>query len=165
MGYYIHQVDAYIDVRQPQADEVRRLHTAHVTKDGHRDAHFDIEEDGYGKRDITGLNFLGQKSGHGEEEELRAIAPAMPDGNYVEFQGEDGERWRWAFHKGKLVELTSKLEWAELPTALETGPGIQGEVVEPRRRVAVVVFDTRDSDDLDGEAVLDALARVQRGEN
>ena len=164
MGYHIHQVDACIDVRQPQADEVRRLHTAHVSKRGYRDAFFEIEEDGNGG--IIGLCFTGEKYGHGEEEEeLRAIAPAMPDGDYVEFQGEEGERWRWAFYKGKLVELSSKLVWEELPNAAETGPGIQGEVIVPRRRQVVQVVLDREDDDLDKESVLDALARVQRGEN
>jgi hypothetical protein len=66
-----------------------------------------FDEDG----NITRLDFDGQKMGD-DEILLKAIAPHVESG-MLEFQGEEGERWRWVFKDGKLREQNSEFRWSE----------------------------------------------------
>lgn len=46
--------------------------------------------------DHTSITFTGEKSGD-ESVLFPAIAKYVTAGSYIEFQGEDGARWRWVF--------------------------------------------------------------------
>ena len=54
--------------------------------------------------------FSGEKYGD-EDIIFDALAKVMPDGSYIEMQGEGGELWRWYFEKGKLIEKNAKIIW------------------------------------------------------
>lgn len=45
---------------------------------------------------VTGISFDGEKIGD-EDHLFRAIAPFVTPGSWLEFQGEDGSRWRVTF--------------------------------------------------------------------
>ena len=62
------------------------------------------------KGEIVSLEFDGEKSGD-EEALFRAIAPFVESGSFIEKRGEDGERWRWRFHKGDLYEIYPEIVW------------------------------------------------------
>jgi hypothetical protein len=62
-----------------------------------------LERDSEGN--IFVLSFEGEKLGD-DPILLSAIAPYVEDGGELEMQGEDGDRWKWVFHKGKLRELS-----------------------------------------------------------
>ena len=53
------------------------------------------------KGNINYLHFMGEKYGE-DPMLLKAIAPFMEDGAFIEMQGEDGERWMWKFSGGRL---------------------------------------------------------------
>lgn len=65
----------------------------------------DTEDNG----DVTIL-YYDSKIG-GEEHFLRAIAPYVADGSYIEWRGEDGSMWRQEFTNGKMVELSGDVIW------------------------------------------------------
>lgn len=50
-----------------------------------------------------GIYFEWEKLGH-EKTMFTAIAPFVEDGSFIEVLGEDGERWKWCFENGNLVE-------------------------------------------------------------
>ena len=62
--------------------------------------------------DVTSIYFDGEKLGD-DEHLLRAIAPFVRDGSWIEIEGED-ERWRWCFHGGELHTITPTVIWPEV---------------------------------------------------
>jgi hypothetical protein len=42
---------------------------------------------------------------------LNAVAPFVDSGDYLEFHGEDGNMWRFAFLDGKLNSYEAHIEW------------------------------------------------------
>lgn len=53
--------------------------------------------------------FVGEKLGE-DIEIFNVISPFIDDG-YIEMYGEDGDRWRWIFKKGKVETRYPKVEW------------------------------------------------------
>ncbi len=48
-----------------------------------------------------------------EEEFLfwQTVAPVVEGGSFVEFEGEDGQLWRWDFRRGELNESEGHIAW------------------------------------------------------
>ncbi len=42
-----------------------------------------------------------------------AVAPCVESGSYIQFCGEDGEKWRYAFRDGKWKEIRPVLTWPD----------------------------------------------------
>ena len=75
---------------------------------------------------VTGIGTLGSHAPH-DYKLHNIIAPYVEDGSFIEILGEDGARWRWAFHNGKCIELTPIGFWPDArsiysPTELEELP-------------------------------------------
>lgn len=54
--------------------------------------------------------FIGEKLGGYEESLFKCIAPYVNDG-YLEYLGEDGEKWRYVFKGGECKEVFPKVVW------------------------------------------------------
>ena len=54
--------------------------------------------------------FSGEKLGGYELELFQCIAPYVDDG-YLEYIGEDGEKWRYIFKNGECKEVYPKIVW------------------------------------------------------
>lgn len=62
---------------------------------------------------IVSIFFEGDKMGD-DEVLLRAIAPYVEDGSYIEMRGEDSSTytmWRWCFDGRKMVEKHATIVW------------------------------------------------------
>jgi hypothetical protein len=59
---------------------------------------------------ISGIEFIGEKDG---DDDLiwDTIAPFVTSGSFLEFLGEDGDRWRVIFTNGMWKELKAKVSW------------------------------------------------------
>jgi hypothetical protein len=59
---------------------------------------------------ISGIAFTGEKAG---DDNLiwDTIAPFVTSGSFLEFLGEDGDRWRVIFVNGTWKELQAKVSW------------------------------------------------------
>lgn len=55
-------------------------------------------------------SFRSEKLGD-DEILFRAIAPFVNDGAIIEFDGEDGSRWRYVFENGEIKEQEAKISW------------------------------------------------------
>lgn len=78
---------------------------------------------------ITALMFEGEKLGS-DFEIFKILAPFVTADSFLEFRGEDGDHWRWAFDGRQCHEIRPQLLWP----SLVTGPVVEGsaqEVVEP----------------------------------
>ena len=64
------------------------------------DEGWDNERDKEGNVVING--FGSDKIGPETEEMWEIMAEYIQDGGYAYMQGEDGDRWRWVFHKGEF---------------------------------------------------------------
>ena len=53
---------------------------------------------------VIDLKFIAEKKYCGEEEDLKAIAPFVKDGSWIEMQDEDDVKFRWIFDNGVLRE-------------------------------------------------------------
>lgn len=54
--------------------------------------------------------FLGEKAG--DDEQLFArIAPFVKSGSFIEYHGEEGEKWRYVFTDGAFTEQHGKTIW------------------------------------------------------
>ncbi len=56
------------------------------------------------------LEFCGEKFGGYEESLFKCIASYVNDG-YLEYLGEDGDRWRYVFKDGDCKEVSPELVW------------------------------------------------------
>lgn len=56
------------------------------------------------------IEFWGEKFGGYEESLFKTIAPYVNNG-YIEYIGEDGEKWRYIFKDGVCKEIYPKLVW------------------------------------------------------
>lgn len=54
--------------------------------------------------DIVDIEFLGENIGHCHFM-FQAIAPFVEEGSYLQFEGEDGERWGYHFTQGSLTRF------------------------------------------------------------
>ena len=54
--------------------------------------------------------FTGAKLGGYEEQLFKCIAPYVNDG-YLEYWGEDGDKWRYVFKNGECKEVYPKIIW------------------------------------------------------
>lgn len=69
---------------------------------------FDIyEDDGYVA--IEGYNGKAYQ----EDLFLAVVAPFVMDGSFIEWVGEEGERWRHSVHEGRLVTQAGTVVWSE----------------------------------------------------
>jgi hypothetical protein len=62
--------------------------------------------------DINMISFEGEKLGD-DTVLFGAIAPFVESGSFIEMEGEDGSRWRWAFKDGKMKEKSGKVVYDE----------------------------------------------------
>ena len=63
-------------------------------------------------QDRYGIDFFGEKYDGCEEQFFKAIAPHINDG-YLEYIGEDGDKWRYIFKNGECKEVYPKIIWEE----------------------------------------------------
>lgn len=63
-------------------------------------------------QDRYGIDFFGEKYDGCEEQFFKAIAPHINDG-YLEYIGEDGDKWRYIFKNGECKEVYPKVVWEE----------------------------------------------------
>lgn len=56
------------------------------------------------------LSFYNSKIGD-EEHFLRAVAPFVRHGSFIEWRGEDGSMWRYAFAFGKMLVQNATIVW------------------------------------------------------
>lgn len=56
------------------------------------------------------IKFYGEKFGGYEKSLFECIAPYVNDG-YLEYLGEDGDRWRYVFKDGDCEEVSPELVW------------------------------------------------------
>ena len=57
------------------------------------------------------LGFYDDKTGD-EGVFFEYLAPFVRSGSYIEWRGEDGEKWRWLFEDGKVISQEAKIVWA-----------------------------------------------------
>ena len=88
--------------------EDRTLDAATTIEDVLNEFRYEPEVDEHG--DITYLRFTGEKIGD-EDQFFTVIAPAVEDG-YLEFVGEDHERWRFVFKGGVMHTLEPTTTWS-----------------------------------------------------
>lgn len=62
--------------------------------------------------DVSDLRFYGEKLGD-DYLLMKAIAPFVRKGGYIEMHGEDGERWRWVFDGKQCYEKAAKISWED----------------------------------------------------
>ena len=62
--------------------------------------------------DIDSILFMGKKLGD-DAILFEAIAPFVRSLSFIEMQGEDGDRWRWAFYEGVMHEQQATITWEE----------------------------------------------------
>ena len=123
MGYHARVRESELRVRVEDFDEAMRLlWAASELPEDDNPRTFDDA------LDCAGWQLLGhgpqiQLSGYmeverytdkyGEDELLfwQTVAPIVDGGSFVEFEGEDGELWRWDFRRGKLIESTGYIAW------------------------------------------------------
>lgn len=68
---------------------------------------FECSVDEFGNLWLDGYD---QKAGD-EDKFLTAIAPFVPDGCTMTWQGEEGELWRLVFHAGTISTQAAKIVW------------------------------------------------------
>lgn len=64
-------------------------------------------------RDVSDIHFNGEKLGD-EDDLFAAIAPFVREGSYIEMVGDEGYRWRWFFHNGKVFNQPAKFVYDEV---------------------------------------------------
>jgi hypothetical protein len=58
------------------------------------------------------LNVYGYDNKTGDENVFfHTLAPFIPDGQYIEWRGEDGYMYRWEFENGKMLEKEAVITW------------------------------------------------------
>jgi len=61
--------------------------------------------------EIVGTSFEWEKYTSAEKDLFEALAPYVVDGSYLEWNGEDGTKWRFVFTNGKMEEKWPRIEW------------------------------------------------------
>lgn len=132
MGYCMFQVKAKFGIRKANLgkalDAVKGLAGKETIKDC-TGRHFSWVEQGFDRKptlaeatacwrwnletdpatgDVVGIAFGGEKIGD-DAVLFGALAPYVAKGSYIEMQGEDGLRWRWAFDGKKCAERQGKV--------------------------------------------------------
>lgn len=124
MGYYVavdSQDFAIIKQQQPAALEAvkrvksywvenEKIQEAETLEDALREWNFTVSTDSQGS--IVEFDTESQKWGQ-QGLLFRALAPYVQDNSYLEFVGEDHERWRYLFCNGKLFIEEGQLSWSE----------------------------------------------------
>jgi hypothetical protein len=128
MGYYIHTEDgAYTIPADKRKDALKALdnYREHQDVDWGDDrpeggfktlrealnaCRFSGEEEEEGG-DFNVNCFTGEKYSSDLEKTLNVIAPFCEEGDYMQFQGEEGEHWRWIVQNGKIKEVYAELVW------------------------------------------------------
>ena len=70
---------------------------------------FEVSDDG---DDLSIDWYANDKSGD-EEHFIRALAPFVTPGSYMEWEGEDRERWRWEFDGTTMTTKTGTITWGD----------------------------------------------------
>ncbi|ALY10603.1 hypothetical protein FDH86_gp068 [Arthrobacter phage Tank] len=75
-----------------------------------------MQEVGFQDNEMTAegfrLGWYDSKTG-GEEHFLRALAPFVDEGSYVEWEGEDRAKWRNVFRGGEMLTQTGTVTYEE----------------------------------------------------
>lgn len=74
----------------------------------------DIDSDG----EVYFITLTNEKL-RDQESFLRAIAPAVHTGSYIDLEGEDNYYWRWWFGGGQLYELEGEITFEDPPIITE----------------------------------------------
>ena len=130
MAYYINNCGCDFRMKKANADKAlaaikelfskpgyraRWIYTAEAVLDAEtfeealKEARFDIDSSSDEYYDE--ILFNGEKYSGDEEDVLNAISPFVEDGSYIEMSGDEGERWRWIFHKDGIEEKYAKIVW------------------------------------------------------
>lgn len=70
-----------------------------------------LEEDHDDTEDVVGIQFMSEKLWQSDVALMKALAPFVVAGSYVELVGGDGEKWRWVFDGSKMEEKRPKTTW------------------------------------------------------
>jgi hypothetical protein len=128
MGYYINSVGCDFTMKKANSDAalkaIKDLFSQHeycagwvdtktvldskTFEDALSEAGFDVDSR---DNNYFYIQFNGEKYSGDEKEVLNAISPFVKDGSYIEMIGEEGERWRWIFHKNGVEEKYAKIVW------------------------------------------------------
>lgn len=92
--------------------DMKALHKATTLEEALQEARWDTETDPEGN--IVEISLNGEKAGD-EYHALKAIAPWVNGGSYIEMRGESGEQWRWCFENGRVREDWADILWPALP--------------------------------------------------
>lgn len=68
---------------------------------------FEVDADYEGN---VSVDFFDSKIG-AEGLFMNALAPFIPNDQYMIWRGEDGEMWRWVFIDGEMIEQSAKIVW------------------------------------------------------
>lgn len=73
-----------------------------------REMGFDVEwENGA----VSALQFEGEKEPDGLMLMFNTLAAFVVDGSWIEFTGEDGEKWRYIFNDGEVKQKNAHILW------------------------------------------------------
>lgn len=122
MVYYIWVDESKLDIKAQDAPEaVRLLHAAGIG--GGVDDFAGIFSN-YGlylafddAGNVTGVD-ADDCTLRGVKELFCAIAPVVADGSHIDFEGEDGDHWRWAYGNGGMTEWQAHIAYLNDPDEL-----------------------------------------------
>lgn len=121
MGYNMYLMDYSVHIKKEDfADALNAVKTA-FSKDINVQAYLEFDDvmsefyyspeyDENG--DICGLRFDGEKL-QNDDILWSALAPYMEDGDFIEMEGDDFNRWRWSFRNGTCHEIKPTLIWED----------------------------------------------------
>lgn len=124
MGYYISQREADFTIKKENFPAVLKIikglelggwctdipKNADI-KEAFECWRWEVDYDSHGN--ISSIYFTGEKHSGDEEGFLKAIAPYVEAGSYIEMSGEEGEIWRWVFDGHNCEEVTAGLDWED----------------------------------------------------
>lgn len=121
MGYCMYLMDSSIHIKKEQFTsaleavkvafpENRDIQTLTELEDAMCDFYYALEFNDIG--DICGISFDGEKL-RDDDIFWSALAPYVEDGDFIEMEGEDLNRWRWVFKNGVCREIKPTITWED----------------------------------------------------
>lgn len=74
----------------------------------------DFSVEYYPKKDAFCISYESDRYNDDALDFIDSIAPYIFDGSYIEFDGEDGDNWRWVVKDNKAIEIDHPIEvWSQ----------------------------------------------------
>ena len=121
MGYNMYLMDYSVHIKKEDfADALNAVKAAFPHDNGVQNSvsledamsefYYYPEHDNQGN--ICDICFDGEKL---QDDDIfwSALAPYMEDGDYIEMEGDDFNRWRWSFRNGTCHEIKPTLIWED----------------------------------------------------